>query len=295
MKDKPRLGRGIDALLSASSADNPSAVSTTGHLLVGIDRIQQNPFQPRKAFDPEELDGLCESIKNHGLLQPLVVRQVGDQLQLVAGERRLRAAKNAGKTEVPVIVVNFNDRQTLEAALAENIQRADLNPIEKAQGFKEYLDRFNVTQEELAAKLGVDRTTISNLIGLLDLAPEVQDAVRVKQITMGHAKVLKGIKDPARQVALCKEVVARGLSVHALETQIKQPKAEPAEPANPTPPRTEPTKVEKTAHIQAIEDELRQTLALRVEIRLRERDKGQIVLNFESDDDFQRLLEVLRK
>src|SRR5262249_31012184 len=147
------------------------------------------------------------------------------------------------------------------------------------------------TQEELAAKLGVDRTTISNLVGLLDLAPEVQEAVRVKQITLGHAKVLKGIKDRERQVSLCREIIARGHSVHAAEALTKQPKPE-TNGANTAPPRSVP---EKTAHVQAIEDELRKTLGTRVEIRLRDHDKGQIVLGFESDDDFQRLLEVLRR
>jgi ParB family transcriptional regulator, chromosome partitioning protein len=287
MKDKPRLGRGLDALFDTSAS--PSTVSE--QRMVPIDRIQQNPYQPRKSFDTEELSGLSDSIKAHGLLQPLVVRPLGDRYQLVAGERRLRAAQAIGFTQVPVCVVNFNDQQVLEAALVENIQRADLNPIEKAQGFKEYLDRFGMTQEELASKLGLDRTTISNLIGLLDLAAEVQDAVRLKQITLGHAKVLKGIKDKGRQVELCREIIGRGLSVHATEAMLRQPKAEEHNGESSI-PRTAP---EKTAHVQSIEDELRQHLALRVEIRLRAEDKGQIVLNFDSEDDFQRLLEVLRR
>src|SRR5436190_12746870 len=180
MKDKPRMARGIEALFNPDVA----TATATAPLLVPLERIQQNPFQPRKLFDADELDGLCESIKEHGLLQPLVVRQVGEQYQLIAGERRLRAARSAGRTDVPVVLVDFNDRQSFEAALAENIQRADLNPIEKAQGFKQYLDQFGVTQEDLAGKLGLDRTTISNLIGLLELAPEVQDALRRKQITL---------------------------------------------------------------------------------------------------------------
>src|SRR5438445_8663258 len=155
--------------------------------------IQHNPFQPRKTFDKDELASLSASVRTHGVLQPLVVRQVGDQYQLVAGERRLRAAREAGLKAVPVRVVDFNDRQVLEAALVENIQRSDLNPIEKAQGFKEYLDRFGVKTEQLAERLGLDRTTISNLLGLLNLPAEVQDWVRVGQLTLGHAKVLKGV------------------------------------------------------------------------------------------------------
>src|SRR5579859_1434962 len=145
-----------------------------GLATVGVDRIQNNPYQPRKAFDPDELVSLSESIRTHGILQPLVVRQRGEGYQLIAGERRLRAAQAAGITEVPVRVVDFNDQQVLEAALVENIQRADLNPIEKAQGFKDYLSRFQMTQEQLATRLGLDRATISNLINLLELPDDVQ-------------------------------------------------------------------------------------------------------------------------
>ncbi len=288
MKEKPRLARGIEALFNSDGA------TATAPMTVAIDRIHQNPFQPRKLFDSEELEGLRESIKTHGLLQPVVVRQVGDAFQLIAGERRLRAAKSAGKTEVPVVLVDFNDRQSFEAALAENIQRADLNPIEKAQGFKQYLDQFGVTQEELAGKLGVDRTSISNLIGLLDLAPEVQDAVRMKQITLGHAKVLKGVKDKDRQVAVCKEIILRGHSVHATESLLKQPAAESNSPASSAGNGGSRTAVEKSAHVQGIEGDLARKLATKVEIRLRETDKGQIILHFESNDDFQRLVGLLQ-
>jgi ParB family chromosome partitioning protein len=284
--EKRRLGRGLDSLLG--NTDNGGSVTATEPNQVPIERIQQNPYQPRKAFDPHELSALGESIRNHGILQPLVVRQVGDHFQLVAGERRLRAAQAVGFTAVPVRIVDFNDQQILEAALVENIQRSDLNPIEKAQGFKDYLDRFSMTQEQLAQRLGLDRTTITNLVNLLELPHEVQDAVRSGQISLGHAKVLKGLGDRDRQISLCQEIIARGHTVRALETLIKAQKEEPST----TPTRAAPA---KTAHVQAIEDELRQRLTLRVEIRLRNKDQGQIVLGFESNDDFERLLEVLRK
>jgi ParB family chromosome partitioning protein len=189
--------------------------------------------------------------------------------------------------------VDFNDQQTLEAALAENIQRSDLNPIEKAQGFKDYLDRFGMKQDQLAERLGIDRTTISNLIGLLHLPAEVQDWVRVGQLTLGHAKVLKGLHDAARQVALAKETIARNLSVHALEQLAKEQKgAAAAADGGDAPVRPA---VEKTTHVQAIEDELRQKLATRVQIRLKAKDRGQIVLGFDSNDDFERIVEVFRK
>src|SRR5262249_54906246 len=151
-----------------------------------------------------------------------------------------------------------------EAALVENIQRSDLNPIEKAQGFKSYLDKFHMTQEQLALRLGIDRTTITNLVGLLNLAPEVQDRVRSGQISLGHAKVLKGLTEPERQVSLSKEIITKGLSVHALEALLKQQRDEA-----PTAEQGEkPASAEKTAHVQAIEDELKQKLAMRVAIKL---------------------------
>jgi ParB family transcriptional regulator, chromosome partitioning protein len=179
---KPRLGRGLDALLG--DVANPNA-RDTGRL--PLDQIRHNPYQPRKRFDADELTALSDSIKNHGVLQPLVVRKTSDGFQLVAGERRLKAAEQAGLKDVPVHVVEFNDQQTHEAALVENIQRTDLNAIEKAQGFKDYLDRYGLTHDQLGSKLGLDRSTISNLLGLLNLPQEVQDAVRVGQITLGHA------------------------------------------------------------------------------------------------------------
>jgi ParB family chromosome partitioning protein len=283
--EKRRLGRGLDALLGPSGGGEAPKAELTQ---VAIEQIEQNPFQPRKAFDEEELTSLRESIQTHGVLQPLVVRPVADHFQLIAGERRLRAAAAAGLTAVPVHVVDFNDQQILEAALVENIHRADLNPIEKAQGFKDYLKRFGMTQEQLATRLGLDRTTISNLINLLDLPLEVQEAVRLQQISLGHAKVLKGITNSERQVSVCREIIGRGLSVRATEALIKEQKPE-APPATAT--RKGP---EKTTHIQALETELQQILSTKVEIRLRGKDQGQIVVNFESNDDFERLLTVLR-
>ena len=284
--EKRRLGRGLDVLLG--NGDDGSS-GAGGASTVAIERIQQNPFQPRKEFNAEELTALGESIRHHGILQPLVVRVQGDHYELIAGERRLRAAKAAGFTEVPIRVVDFNDQQTLEAALVENIQRTDLNPIEKAQGFKDYLGRFHMTQEQLAQRIGLDRTTISNLVNLLELPSEVQEAVRVGEISLGHAKVLKGLSDPQQQIALCREIIARRYSVRATEDVIKAQNAEKAAS------RSEKTGPRKTTHVQAIENELQQKLTTRVEIRLREKDKGQIVLRFESNDDFERLLEVLRK
>jgi ParB family chromosome partitioning protein len=283
-----RLGRGLDALFGNDDGD--AAASTLEQTTVPVERIQHNPYQPRKRFDADELASLSASVKTHGILQPLVVRQVDGQYQLVAGERRLRAALEAGLKAVPVRLVDFNDQQVLEAALVENIQRSDLNPIEKAQGFKDYLDRFGMNHEQLAQRLGLARSTITNLVNLLELASEVQDALRVNQISEAHAKLLKGVKDPERQVAVYRQIVAQGLSVKATEPLVKEQKAEAEGAKEPKAPPEE-----KTSHVKGIEDELRQRLSVKVEVRQQGKDRGQIVLRFESNDDFLRLLDILRK
>ena len=287
MDTKPRLGRGLTSLLG-DGADGGTRVS------LPVEQIQANPYQPRKAFDEDEIGHLSDSIKAHGVLQPLVVRPVGDRFQLIAGERRLRAAQIAGLREVPVSVVNFDDQQVFEASLVENIQRSDLNPIEKAQGFKDYLDRYHVTQEQLAHRLGMDRTSVSNLVNLLHLPDEVQSALRQNQITLGHAKVLKGVPSPARQLELCKEVVMKGLSVKALELVVRQQRAE-AEAKEAATALKDAAPSYKTAHVQSIETELRQRFATKVEIRVKDKDKGHIVIGFDTSDEFERLVDTLRR
>jgi ParB family chromosome partitioning protein len=287
MTTKPRLGKGLDALFGDFAADPHHAFSKSRH--VAIAKIQLNPYQPRKMFDEDELRQLSDSIRTHGVLTPVLVRPLGDHYQLIAGERRLRAAQRAGLTEIPVHIRDMDEQQVLEAALVENIQRTDLNPVEKAQGFKDYLDKFQMTQDHLAARLGLDRTTISNLLGVLNLCPPVQEFVRVGQLSLGHAKVLKAIREPERQVSVAKEVIAKNLSVHALELLAKSRKEQAA------PARDKSPEAAKTQHVVAIEDELRKKLALRVAINLKAKDKGLVVLSFDSNDDFERILEQLRK
>jgi len=288
---RPRLGRGLTALIGDMTNTTDAGTDNASANRLAVERIQRNPYQPRKEFDADELQSLTQSVKTHGVLQPLVVREVEGKFQLIAGERRLRAAQAAGLSEVPVHIVRFDDQQVFEAALVENIQRSDLNPIEKAQGFRDYLDRFGLTQEQLGTKLGLDRTTVSNLLGLLNLPIEVQDAVRLGQISLGHAKVLKGVADAAVQVAMCKETVLRNYSVHALELLVKQRKQD-ASAVAPT-PAEKPEAVEKTAHVKSIEDDLRRRLAVRVEIKLKTKDRGQIVLAFDNTDDFERIVKAV--
>ncbi len=284
---KPRLGRGLDALLGPANG----SVSTVSSTRVRVDQISHNPYQPRKRFDDDELTQLADSIRTHGVLQPLVVRPDGERFQLIAGERRLRASHLVGLAEVPVHVVTFDDQQVYEAALVENIQRSDLNAIEKAQGFKEYLEKYGLSQEQLGRRLGIDRTSISNLVGLLNLPAEVQDAVRLGQLTLGHAKVIKGVAGAERQIQLCREAIFKHLSVHALELLAKEAKAEVAEQK----PGAMRAAVEKTAHVQSLEDDLRQRFATRVEIKVKAKDKGQIVIGFDSNDEFERILSALTK
>src|SRR5262249_11450852 len=175
--EKTRLGRGLDKLIPIleNGASTPAVATQVEQTQVPLDLIQHNPYQPRKTFDPDELASLCASVKNHGILQPLVVRKIDGQYQLVAGERRLRAAQEAGLTAVPVRIVDFNDQEVLEAALAENIQRSDLNALEKAQGFKDYLERFKLSHEQLAQRLRLASTTISKLVNVLVMEPEVEE------------------------------------------------------------------------------------------------------------------------
>jgi ParB family transcriptional regulator, chromosome partitioning protein len=290
--DKTRLGRGLDQLipLLENGADAPAVATQVQQTQVPLDLIQHNPYQPRKTFDPDELASLSASVKNHGILQPVVVRRVGEQYQLVAGERRLRAAQDAGLATVPVRIVDFNDQQVIEAALVENIQRADLNPIEKAQGFSDYLKRFKLSHDQLAQRLGLARTTIANLVNLLDLEPEVQEGLRTNQISEGHAKLLKGVKDRQRQLAVFRQIVAQGLTLKATEPLVREGREEPAAGSD-----RRASSHHKTAHVKSLEAELRQKLAVKVEIKLQSKDKGQIMLRFESNDDFMRLLEALRQ
>jgi ParB family chromosome partitioning protein len=283
--EKKRLGRGLDALLATEWTEPMNEVA--------VNLLDHNPHQPRKNFDADEITSLCESVKTHGILQPIVVRHLGERYQIVAGERRLRAAQEAGLESVPIRVVNFNDQEAFEATLIENIQRSDLNPIEKALGFKDYLDRFNLNHEQLAKRLGMARSTVSNLVNLLELAPEVQEGIRLNQISEAHAKLLKSIRSKDRQVAVFKQIVAMGLSVKATEAILRERKDESGE-TNGEAQEAAPA-VEKTAHVKGLEDELRQKLATPIEIKLRGKDRGQIVLRFESNDDFERLLEVLRR
>src|SRR3954452_828595 len=212
--NKRRLGRGLEALLGRDEGGfEPGSFDQSELAYLAVDQIDPNPFQPRRQFDPAEIAALADSLRQHGMLQPILVRSVHDRYQLIAGERRLRASLEAQLHEVPARVLDLDDQRVSELAMVENLQREDLNALEKATAFRDYLDTYGGTQEELAGRLGLDRSTVSNLLRLLELPSEIQDAVRVKRITQGHARALLGLDDASHQLEACQRIIAESLTV----------------------------------------------------------------------------------
>jgi ParB family chromosome partitioning protein len=282
-----RLGRGLESLLGNLKEEAPLAPAPSGGIqMAPIAKIRANPQQPRTAFAERELSELAESVKAVGILQPLVVRPDGDGYQLIAGERRLRAAKLAGLETVPIIERTASDDELLTLALIENLQREDLNPIEKAKGFKELIERHNLTQEVAAKRLGKERSTMANFIRLLDLPEAVQHVVSRGTISMGHARALLGIPHPSTQHALALRIEEEGLSVREIERIAASYRTEEKKP------KRKPTAVTKDAHIRDLEDRARQRLGTKVDIE-HQNGKGRIIVHLFSDDDFQRVLDVL--
>jgi ParB family chromosome partitioning protein len=227
MAKKHGLGGNLDSIFDDLQDDS------AGNLTVlKLSQIEPNKDQPRKSFDPEKLNLLADSIAEHGIIQPLTVRPVGDTYQIVTGERRWRAARIAGLTEVPVRIMELSDAQTMQVALIENLQREDLNPIEEAGGYQELIDRFGMKQDEIARKVGKARSSVANALRLLALPKEVREAVAQGELSRGHCKVLMGANDPEWMIALCRRVIAEGISVHTLEKLVKAgaqpPKSNPA-------------------------------------------------------------------
>jgi ParB family chromosome partitioning protein len=263
---------------------------------INVYEIENNPFQPRRDFDDDAIAELAESIKTHGLLQPLVVRRRGDRWQLVAGERRLRAAIKAGWSDVPCQVREADDRQMAEIAIVENLQRKDLNPLEKAASFQDYLQRYGCTQDELAGRLQIDRSTIANLIRLLELPAAVQDAVRNGSISQGHARALLPLGDEARQIEFCRRIQAESWSVRTAEEQVQQFVRQEDEPAiglAATGSSTAKKARSRSSHAAALEQGLRAALGTKVEVRQTAAGRGKIVIHFTSAAEFERLRDQL--
>ncbi len=261
-----------------------------------IDLIASNPTQPRQDFNAEELNALAESIAAHGLLQPVVVRRVKDRYELIAGERRLQAAKRAGWSSVPVNVIEADDRQTAELAIIENLHRKDLNALEKAASFQRYLEQYGCTQEELAGRLTLNRSTIANLIRLLELPAAVQEAIRQGKITQGHARAILPLGDEREQVAFCERVQKEGLSVRQTESLV-QAAVEQADRATlgvvGRDGKTSRAKKGRNAHIASLEQELRAALGARVKLSHDARGRGQLVIHFDSHEEFERIRQQL--
>lgn len=303
MSKERRLGRGLEALLGRppGSAENHGAPMTDQEspdsiMWINVYEIDRNPFQPRKDFDEETIRSLSQSIEEHGMLQPIVVRRTGERFQLVAGERRLRAATAAGHETVPVTICEADDRQLAELALVENIQRKDLNALEKAASFQQYLQTYGGTQEELAERVKIKRSTVANLIRLLELPETVKEAVRCGAISPGHARALLPLGDEQQQVAFCNRIQRESLNVRATEEQvqamIRDADAEPLSVFDPAggPRRRRPLRSE---HLGQLEQNLRHALGTKVDIRQSARGRGRIVVHFKTHQEFERLLKQL--
>ncbi len=290
--NKRRLGRGLDSLLGTEEGGfEASSLEKADLIHIAVDRIDPNPFQPRRQFDPAEIAALAGSIKQHGVLQPIIVRLVGDRYQIIAGERRLRASIEAQVHEIPARVMVLDDRKVSELAMVENLQREDLNALEKATAFRDYLHRYGGTQEELAGRLGLDRSTLSNLIRLLELPEEVQSAVLSKTITQGHARALLGLPDSDSMIAACRQVIAENLTVRQTEALVST--------GIPTPSRTRVRKDSgeapvKAPHFVELEEHLKVRFGTPVAVRPRSKDRGQIVIEYNSQDEYDRVVGLIR-
>jgi ParB family transcriptional regulator, chromosome partitioning protein len=275
-----RLGRGLGSLLSADPAPSESRSE------IPISKIRPNPFQPRKVFAPEALDELKQSIQEHGVIQPIVLRSAPGGYEIIAGERRWRAAKALGLQTVPAVVRDgVADQAMLELAMVENLQRADLDPIEKAKGFRMLMER-GLTQDQVALKMGLQRSSIANFLRLLDLSESVQKVVTEGLISMGHARALLGLQDPKRQEELCALAVRRGLSVRDIEGRVRELQGrEPERKATLSPP--------PPPWVRDMEARMRGHLGTKVQVKNGEGYQGQIVIEYHGREDLDRLYTLL--
>ncbi len=292
------LGKGLDSLIGGDFQKEAEMVSgrkkvndkkdkepTGQEVLVKLRDIEPNRNQPRKQFEEDSLEELADSIKNYGIIQPLIVRRQGDHYEIVAGERRWRAAKMAGLKEVPVIVKEYDERQLSEISLVENLQREDLNPIEEAMAYQRLLKEFHLKQEEVAERVSKSRTVITNALRLLRLDEKLQTMLVEGLITTGHAKVLLGLDDPKQQLLLAEKIVDEQLSVRETEQAVKQlltPKA---------PKEKKILKNEALYH--TIEDRMKEMIGTKVHIQRKDENKGKIEIEYYSADDLERIMELM--
>lgn len=292
MAERKALGKGLGALIPGAESEATGSEATweaipQGQQVLDINvaDIEANPHQPRTAFDPKSISELAQSIREKGIIQPLSVRRFGSGYQLIAGERRFRAAQQADLETVPALVLDVaTDQEMMELSLIENIQREDLNPVEEAKAYRMLMDQCFLTQEEVAEKVGKDRSTIANTLRLLHLTPEVLDALQSGQVTQGHARALLGLEDDRLQITLCQQIISQGLSVRRVEALVKAYKEGKAEK-----PKTQP---QKDPHILSLEEDLQRRFGTGVNIN-RRGGKGKIEIEFYTDDDLERLLDLL--
>ncbi len=304
-----RLGRGLQALLSDTDQPGetiapqriPVPVSSelamkpvsdgsgSGFRFVEIGRLRPNPFQPRQEMDPEAIDELAKSIAEAGIIQPILVRSTEKGHEIIAGERRWRAARKAGLKTVPVIARDASDEQMLELAIIENIHRRDLNAIERAQAYRRYCEVFELPAEQVARRLGENRTTVVNYVRLLDLPREVRDMVASGKLSAGHARSILGIDDDQRRAEMARTAINLGWSVRTLEKVVRREKT----PKNPPKPEEDNAESED-AHIQQLEQRFTDRFKSRVEIHMSDKpsNKGRVVLMFSGITDFERIAEL---
>jgi ParB family chromosome partitioning protein len=290
------LGRGLSALIKDGTTEKKAAAkkdaAPQGAAKVPVDKIKRNKLQPRKHFDDDALKDLASSIKIHGVIQPLLVRKAGSSYELIAGERRLRASGIAGLKEVPVVVIEAEDKVSLELALVENVQRENLDPMEEAEGYQVLADKFSLNQEDIATRVGKARASITNSLRLLTLPSDIKALVSTGQLSAGHAKALLGLEIEAEQLLLASRTVTEGLSVRALEKLVNKTKRMPKKP------RATKTDIPKT-HLNAIINRMHTHFGTSVRVTPTQtfangkKKKGVIEIDFFSNDDLDRLLTML--
>jgi len=278
---KKVLGRGLDALFPDIGSMDTKAKD---FFHCDIDVIRPNPYQPRRKFSADELAALSSSIKEQGILQPLLVRKNSNGYELIAGERRLRASKMAGLSQVPVVVRDITDTELLEVSIVENIQREDLNPMEEAEAYQRLMDEFKMTQQQVAVRVSKSRSAVANFLRLCQLPQPIKDSLMDNLLSMGHARALLGVENAVEQTKAWKIVMSKGLSVRQTEALIKQLKSQPRKKAAKS---DEP-------HFNALAEDLSRRFGTKVNIK-RRGDKGKVEIEFYNNDDLDRLLELLQE
>ncbi|MEZ5070592.1 MAG: ParB/RepB/Spo0J family partition protein [Bacteroidales bacterium] len=287
---KNALGRGLGALIDTGNDQERPLVQQTGSAVseILIKNISVNPFQPRTHFDEESLEELVQSVKEHGIIQPITIRRTEEnKYQLITGERRLRASQKAGLKRIPAYVREAGDESMLELALVENIQREDLDAIEVAISYQRLIEEFELTQEKLGDRVGKKRATVANYLRLLNLPPEVQNAIREKKISMGHARALASIEDPEFQLEVLVKILSQDLSVRAVESIAKGAKKPLAEPGE--------TEEAPRSDYEDLREHLSHHFGATVEFKRSNKGAGHIVIPFKSDEDLQRIVSILDK